>query len=101
MNCERCFTPPKAQPMPWCRRCLNRLCEVCREAGCCRQIPASTSDRHLCEMCNPDMVKEFGRDAFCDRRMAENIEDQLNEDSDEGRAIRAEIAKEEKEEKLS
>lgn len=55
--------------------------------------------RHRCQGCDPELLKRWGRDVFCPGYIAQCLEDQLTEDSEEGRAIRAELAKEAEEER--
>lgn len=45
------------------------------------------------------MVRKHGRDVTCPGYLAQCIDDQLTEDSEEGRAIRDELAKEAEEER--
>lgn len=49
---------------------------------------------HRCDLCRPDMVRDFGRDVWCPGYRGQVVREALEEDSDEGRRIRAELARE-------
>jgi len=54
--------------------------------------------RHRCGGCDRERLARFGRDVYCQAYIVWCLEGQLLEDSEEGRKIRAELAREKQEE---